>query len=104
MRSGAQAGLPKLLERQSEIRFAADYVEALNVRGNKFAHACPRCAERLRCEGDRSSKRWQVVKRGPVAPFVGERVPRCRLCKRPLVRIGSQQEGLFRGLQRNIYR
>ena len=69
--------------------------EAQDGWGNQFAHACSRCAERLKREGDRSSKRWRVVKRGPVAPFVGERVPRCRLCKRPLVRVGSQQDGLF---------
>lgn len=55
----------------SEIRFGAVYVEAQNGRGNQFAHACPRCAERLKREGDRLSKRWRVVKRGPVAPFVG---------------------------------
>ena len=79
----------------SEIRFEAVYVEAQNGRGNQFAHACPACAERLKREGDRSSKRCQVVKRGPVAPFVGERISRCRLSKRPLVRVGNQQEGLF---------
>ncbi len=79
----------------SEIRFEAVYVEAQNGRGNQFAHACPRCDERLKREGDGPSKRWRVVKPGPVAPFVGDRVPRCRLCKRPLVRVGSQQQGLF---------
>ena len=79
----------------SEIRYEAVYVGAQNGRGNQFDHACPRCAVRLKREGDRSWKRWRVVKRGPVAPFVGDRVPRCRLCKRPLVRVGSQPEGLF---------
>ena len=62
---------------------------------NSFVHACPRCAERLRRERDRSSKRWRVLKRGPVGPLVGNPVPRCRLYKRPLVRIGNQQEELF---------
>ena len=78
-----------------DIRFEAVYVAAQDGRGHLFAHACPRCAERLRREGDRSPKRWRFVRRGPVAPFVGGRVPRCRLCRRPLVRVGSQQEGLF---------
>lgn len=47
----------------SDIRFEAVYVEGLNGRGNPFAHACPRCDERL--------------------------------CRRSLVRIGGNQEGLF---------
>ena len=81
----------------SSIRFAADYVESRDVRGNKFAHACPRCAVRLRREGERAAGRWRIAKRGPVAPFVGDRRPRCLFCKRPLIQVGGRQEGLFGG-------
>ena len=60
----------------SAIRFAADYVEGLDARGNRFAHACPRCAVWVRSKGMRAPNRWRIVRRGPVAPFVGDRVPR----------------------------
>ena len=77
------------------IRFEAGYVERLDGRGSKFVHAGPRCSARLKREGGRSPKRWRIVKTGPVAPFVGDRVPRCGVCKRPLRRVSGRQEGLF---------
>ena len=80
----------------SAIRFAADYVEGLDARGTRFAHACPRCAVWVRNSGMRAGKRWRIAKRGPVAPFVGDRVPRCLFCKRELVQVGGpRQEDLF---------
>ena len=94
VRSGIQAGLPHLLGAQSEIRVAADYVEALDVRGSKFAHACPGCVVWVRREGGRSPRRWRIAQRGPVAPFVGDRVPQCLFCKRELVQVGGRKEGL----------
>ena len=79
----------------SAIRFAADYVEGLDARGNRFAHACPRCSVWVRNKGMRTGKRWRIAKRGPVAPFVGDRVPRCLFCKRSLVQVEGPQAGLF---------
>ena len=92
------------VEMRSEIRVEADYVERQDGRGNKFAHACPRCASRLRRTGERSPQRWRIARPGPVAPFVGDPVPRCVFCKRPLSRIGDQQEGLFGEPERTRWR
>ena len=92
---GVRGGGAQTEEMGSEIRFAADYVEALDVRGSKFAHACPGCVVWVRRKGGRSPRRWRIAKRGPVAPFVGDRVPRCLFCKRELVQVGGRKEGLF---------
>ena len=92
------------VEMRSEIRVEADYVERQDGRGNKFAHACPRCASRLRRTGERSPQRWRIARPGPVAPFVGDPVPRCVFCKRPLSRIGDKQEGLFGEPERTRWR
>jgi len=86
---------PKTEDMGDAIRFEADYVERQDGRGSLFAHACPRCSARLRREGGRSPKRWRIVKTGPVVPFVGDRLPRCGVCKRPLRRVSGRQEGLF---------
>ena len=101
---GGKEGGTASVEMRSKIRVEADYVERQDRRGNKFAHACPRCASRLRRTGERSPQRWRIARPGPVAPFVGDPVPRCVFCKRPLSRIGDKQEGLFGEPERTRWR
>ena len=82
----------------SAIRFAADYVEGLDARGNRFAHACPRCAVWVRRKGMHAPKRWRIVRRGPVAPFVRRSGSPLPVCKRELVQVGGpRKEGCSDG-------